>query len=140
MSHLPTFDEISVYGSLDEQCAVDHFLGKDLAEAEALFRDNFIYYQEDLMWMGPSAFCFYVDAAINYLLALESEGDSDAASSFCGVVEFQNAHYAASISPAYARLRSAIDRILRDFDRYDCDPNIYGDVPKRYRELRAKLV
>jgi len=42
------------------------------------------------MWMGPKAFGFYVTAAINYLRGVRiSDGDSDAASSFCGLIEFR---------------------------------------------------
>jgi hypothetical protein len=53
MVALPTREEINVYNSLDEQWAVKMFLGKDLKEAEAMFREGFLSYQEDLMWMGP---------------------------------------------------------------------------------------
>src|SRR5580704_9995421 len=76
---LPTEEEISVFDSLDERWAVIHFLGKDLEQAQALFRENFLHYQEALMWMGPKAFRFYVLAAIKYLLSEESNGNSDAA-------------------------------------------------------------
>ena len=55
---IPTANDINVHGSLDEEVACDHFLGKTLDEAEALFRANSLYYQEDLMWMGPRAFVF----------------------------------------------------------------------------------
>ena len=62
MSHakrLPSQKDINVYDSVDEQSAVKNFLGKDLDEAEALFRERtFIY--EHLMFMGPVAFCLYV--------------------------------------------------------------------------------
>lgn len=37
---LPTCREINVYDSLDERSACEHFLGKTLEEAEALFREN----------------------------------------------------------------------------------------------------
>ena len=75
---LPTLADINVHDSLDERSAVEHFFGQDLLQAEVLFRENFLYYQEDLMWMGPRAFCFYVDAAIAYLLSPAASGDSDA--------------------------------------------------------------
>lgn len=62
MVTLPTAEELNPYDDLDGRVACRHFLGKSLAEAEALFRENEIYYQEDLMWMGAKAFCFYVQA------------------------------------------------------------------------------
>ncbi|GMU81056.1 MAG: hypothetical protein AMXMBFR47_09270 [Planctomycetota bacterium] len=64
---LPTREEINVYDSLDERVAVEHFLGRTLDEAEYLFCENPLRYFEDLMWMGPIAFRFYVIAAIRYL-------------------------------------------------------------------------
>lgn len=136
---LPTENEISVYGSLDEQSAVRHFLGKDLEQAEAMFRDNFSVYQEDLMWMGPKAFCFYVDAAIAYLLSPSADEDSDAASSFCGVLEFQLQFYHASISPSHPRLKAVMMKIVDDFERFDCDTKIYGDVKLKYEKLLERL-
>ncbi len=95
---LPTRTDISAFGSLDEKSAVNHFLGKDLKQAEALFRENFGLYSEDLMWMGPRAFCFYVDAAIAYLASSAATGDSEAACGFCSAVEFQVEHYRVAIS------------------------------------------
>jgi hypothetical protein len=67
MVTLPTAEELNPFDDLDGRVACRHFLGKSLAEAEALFRENEIYYQEDLMWMGAKAFCFYVQAAMNYV-------------------------------------------------------------------------
>ena len=63
---IPTSNEINVYDSLDERSACEHFQGKNLDEAELLFRENSLCYQEDLMWMGPMAFRYYVEAAIRY--------------------------------------------------------------------------
>lgn len=138
-SRLPSSEEINVFDSLDEQCAVRHFLGKSLEQAQALFRENFLYYQEDLMFMGPKGFCFYVTAAIGYLLSKESDGDSDAANTFCALIEFRLTHERAEISASEPAIRKAILGMLADFERYHCDSNIYGDLPKRYRKLLAKL-
>ena len=41
-TQLPTAEEINVFDSLDERHAVEVFLGKDLEQAEALFRENFL--------------------------------------------------------------------------------------------------
>ena len=124
----PTAGEINVFDSLDERCAVENFLGKDLEQAQALFRENFLYYQEDLMWMGPIAFRFYVPAAINYLLSKDADYDADAASSFCGLIEFHLDSDTAEIAPVGPTIREGVLGILMDFDRYECDKAIYGDV------------
>jgi hypothetical protein len=139
MSDIPTASDINVFDSLDEQSAVDHFLGKDLSQAEALFRENFIYYQEDLMWMGPRAFCYYVQAAIAYLVSPASDGDSHAASSFSTVVEFRVDHDRNLIEPAVPRLRDAIRTLMTNFSRFAMEPSAYGDVESRYKVLLSKL-
>jgi hypothetical protein len=138
-SALPSLSDINVFDSLDERSAAEHFHGKDLRQAEDLFRDNFLCYQEDLMWMGPRAFYYYVQAAIAYLLGPDADGDSDAANSFCGVVEFQLEHSCDAIRPAHPLLRDAIRAILNNFSRFDCDPKTYGDVASRYRALEDQL-
>lgn len=140
---LPTERDISVFDSPDEVHAVKVFLGKDLDQAEALFRENFLYYQEDLLFMGPKAFRFYVTAAINYLLSEHSSGDSDAASTFCYLIEHRLEHEPGEIAPVSMLIRDGIDLMLKDFDRFgfgdEAIGNIYGDVEARYRTLVAKF-
>lgn len=138
-TRLPTASEINVFDSLDEQHAAKHFLGKDLEQAEALFRENFLYYQEDLMFMGPKAFAFYVRAAIRYLLSAESDYDADAANTFCGLIEFRLDTEPAEIAPVGPLIREGILGMLENFERYTCDGAIYGDVAARYRALIPRL-
>jgi hypothetical protein len=70
--NLPTAKDISpAYGTdhedLDAKHARKNFYGKTLEEAELLFRQNALHYQEDLMSMGPAGFRFYVEAFTRYL-------------------------------------------------------------------------
>ena len=44
-TRLPTSEEISVFDSLDERCAVKNFFGKNLEQARSLFAENFLRYQ-----------------------------------------------------------------------------------------------
>src|SRR4051794_16209879 len=81
---LPTQAEINVYDSLDERCACSHFLGKTLEDAQALFASNALAYQEDLMFMGPIAFRYYLEAAIRYI---EATRDDVMVSALAGVLE-----------------------------------------------------
>jgi hypothetical protein len=138
-THLPNAVEINLFDSLDERIAVEHFLGKELKQAEALFRENFLVYQEDLMWMGPIAFRFYVPAAIDYLLSEQADNDTDAVSSFCSVIEFRLDHEPAEVTPVGQLIREGIIEILENFDRYEPDIAIYGDVAERYRALLTRL-
>jgi hypothetical protein len=136
-TRLPSAEEINVFDSLDERTAVEHFLGRDLEQAEALFREDL--YWEDLMWMGPIAFRFYVSAAINYLLSDEAENDAYAASSFCSLIGFRLDHKPADVVPVGPVIREGIIGVLKDFDRYGPDIAIFGDVAGRYRALLSRL-
>ena len=136
---LPTEEEINVFDSLDERSAVKHFLGKDLDQARSLFQENFLYYKEDLMWMGPVAFRFYLRAAIDYLVSADADNDSDAANMFCGLIEFRLEDHASELSPVKAILIQGILGILVNFDRFGCVSEIYGDVAKRYNSLLSRL-
>src|SRR5580765_3333483 len=136
---LPTRKDINVCDSLDERCACDHFLGKNLDEAEALFRDNFLCYQEDLMFMGPRAFRYYVHAAMQYLISPDASGDSDAASSFAGLLEFRLEHEKSEVMPVAGELAQICKYLFDNIGRFQCEPSIYGDVGARYAALRNRL-
>src|SRR5271168_1496163 len=137
---LPTAEEINVFDSLDELDAVEHFLGKDLEQAQSLFRENFLRYEEDLMFMGPRAFQFYVPAAMNYLLSSESNGDREAVSSFYYLIDHGLVHEPAKITAVAPIIREGVLGILENFDRYECDGSIDGKVAARYRRLLSRLV
>ena len=89
MTPLPTRNDINVFDSLDERIACDHFFGKSLEEAEQLFRELPLVYQEDLMWMGPVAFRYYVTAVIGYIKSDFATGDSDIINCYGGLLEFR---------------------------------------------------
>lgn len=133
---LPTAKEINVHDSLDEQHACKIFLGKSIEEAEALFRENAIFYHEDLMWMGPVAFRFYSAAAIRYIRSEAASGDSDAINSLVGVLEFRlEREPPAELIPIAAELASVCDFIIQHYERFDIAPEIYGDIRARFQAL-----
>lgn len=136
---LPTKEEINVHNSLDERSACEHFLGKTLEEAESLFRENALRHQEDLMWMGPVAFCYYVPAYVHYLESPDSNGDSDAVSCFIGLLEFRLKYCRDHLLPIAPLLRDACRRILTDFNRFDASAEIYGDIRTRCDRLISTL-
>ncbi len=136
---LPNAKEINVHDSLDEQWAEKNFLGKDLEKAKQLFRENPLHYLDDLMWMGPKAFCRFLPAAIDYLICPDSIGDADAVNSFLDILEFRLKHDGPAIAPSKPNIRAAILAILERWECYDCNPEIYGDLPARYRTLLPKL-
>lgn len=138
---LPTATEINpIPEDLDGQYAVKHFLGKTLAEAEELFRENSLCYQEDLMWMGPVAFRFYVHAAINYIQSPAAVGDPDIINCFAGLLDFRLKYEAQELIPIAAPLASVCEYILEHYDRFDLTAEIYGDLRPRYQTLRQAFL
>jgi hypothetical protein len=136
---LPTREEINVHDSLDERCACDHFLGKTLREAEELFRRNSLYYQEDLIFMGPVAFRFYVEAAFRYLESADAIGDSDMVSCLASILEFRLRDEPAELAPIAKILVSRCGCVMRHYDRFEVDPEVYGDVRGRWIALSEAL-
>lgn len=134
---LPAKDEINIYNSQDEIAACDHFCNKTLEEAEALFRENSLYYCEDLMWMGPRAFNFYLQAAINYLLSDYSIGDSDMINCLYSVMEYRLIEK--EFPSAIDRVNTIIDYVLDNFDKFEVNTIIYGDLIEKYRQFKIQL-
>src|SRR4051812_28404572 len=133
---LPTRQDINVHDSLDERTACEHFLGKSLAEAEALFREASITYQEDLMFMGAIGFRFYVQAAVSYIQSEAASGDSDIISCFASILEHRVEYEAEELRPVAERLASTCVYILEHYDRFDLTPDIYGNLRPRFQALQ----
>jgi hypothetical protein len=133
---LPTHHDINVDDSLDARRACEHFLGKSLCGAEALFRENSLYYQEDLRFMGVSAFRFYVQAAVSYIESAAAAGDSDIINCFAGILEVRLEYDADELHPVAELLASTCGYILEHYDRFDLTPETYGDVRPRFRTLQ----
>ena len=134
---LPTAKEINPFpDDLDGQSAEQHFLGKTLQDAEAMFKENSLYYQEDLMFMGPSAFRFYVQAAIAYIQSEAATGDSDMINCFAGILEQRLEFERVELVPIAEQLASICAYIVEDYTRFDLTPEIYGDVRPRFQALQ----
>lgn len=140
----PSLAEINVHDSLDERWAVGNFLGKTLEQAEELFRESAITYQEDLQHMGPVAFRFYIPAFVNYLRSTASSGDSYAVNAFVSLVRNRWEHEPDELKPVRETLVDACRAILAEWDRFGVDETIYcgwGEMGLRgdYEALIASL-
>lgn len=123
---------------LDIPYAYRHFAGKTFEEAVALFRQNAICYQEDVMFMPRACLAYYAGAYVAYLLSEESKGDSDGASCFFGLAEVR-----ADDIRADRQLARDFERCLKHLAErqafYDADVSIYGDFTDRARKALDKL-
>lgn len=139
--HLPTAAEINpIPGFLEGPNAVAHFLNKNLEEAEALFRQSSLIYQEDLMFMGPVAFRFYVQAAINYIRSEDSTGDADMISCFAAILEHRLEFEGAELVVIARQLASICAYMVQHYDRFDLQQESYGDIRPRLEVLRQAFL
>ena len=138
---LPTTREINpIPENLEGQSAEEHFHGKSLEEAEALFCENSLYYQEDLMFMGAPAFCFYVQAAISYIQSAAATEDSDIVNSLASILDHRLQFEAKELIGVAAQLASVCRYILEHYDRFALTPDIYGDLRPRFQALEQTFL
>ena len=133
---IPTATEINVHNSLDEQRACRHYLGKTLEEAEKLHHDGVLAYQDDLMWMGPVAFRYYVRAFIRFLHSEAATNCPDAINGFAGTLEIRLEYEPGELAPIARELADACTYILEHWNKFDPDPDIYGNLDARYTTLK----
>ena len=131
---IPSRQDINVYDSLDERSACEHFLGKSLDEAEALFRESPLYYQGDMMWMGIAAFRYYLPAAVRYIRG--EAADSDFVACFSGTLEFRLEYESQGLAPVAEQLVALCDYVLEHWSRFEDGADAYGDIHTRYQTLR----
>ncbi|MBK9072100.1 MAG: hypothetical protein IPL79_14010 [Myxococcales bacterium] len=141
---LPTASELNPFpDDLDGQVAQRNFLGKTVEEAAQLFAKQGGSV-EDLMWMGPRAFVYYLPAALRYLEGATTDCDEwDVVGALPGTIAFRLDHEAAEIADAWstidhlcAYVLAHADRLLDEWDRAEVSAR-YRDVSARISALRA---
>jgi hypothetical protein len=136
---LPTREEIAK-DSLDGRYAIKHFHGKTLAEAEELFANGLrecipLTYTEDLMWMEPVGFRFYIRAAIRVALSERATGESDFINGLAGSIALWHKEYPGELKSCAQFLAEFCRQVIDQFDRYDANPEIYIGLREQYQHL-----
>lgn len=125
--------------TLDTRYAYAHFAGKSNDEAQRLFEENSLYYQEDLMFMPLACFRYYLNAYMLYLLSDASQGDSDGASCFFGLVDLRHQDIMTCDEPTRARVMAVLDRLACSQEWFDASEAIYGNFSERAKRARELL-
>ena len=140
---LPTAIEINpIPECLDGKCAVEHFEGKTIEQAENLIAENGLYYSGDLVWMGPIGFKFYFKAALSYLKSAASHDDPDFLNSMIGALElrlFGEYNDFEDIKGGIDDYAGFCSYAIDNYEAYDIDESIYGDLRAKLRSLSQKL-
>ncbi|MEN8169919.1 MAG: hypothetical protein ABFS08_06820 [Pseudomonadota bacterium] len=122
---------------LDTEWAFKQFFGKSFDEAESLFQDHALYYQEDLQSMPFIPFNFYAPALAKYIISERAKGDSDGASSFLHLIVLLLKTRRDIISRETEQLLvDASDSIDKDQKFYDADVDIYGHFSYLTSEIK----
>lgn len=138
---LPTRREICPYDDLDGRVACEHYLGKSLHEAVALFREQPSYYEGDLLWMGPVAFRYYVRAAIQFIRGLDAGHlQGEFIPGFAGTLRLRLQQEAQEMAPVATELAGICGYIVEHWARFGVDPQFYGDVRARYAALQQAFL
>ena len=123
-------------GNLDAEWAFKQFSGKSLEDAEEMFRENALYYQEDLISMPSIAFNCYAPVFAKYILSDHSESDSDGASSFLHmVIELLQANRFLATPETIEILLDAAKIVSNRQEYYDADVDIYGEFSELYKQI-----
>lgn len=136
---LPSREEVAD-DSLDGLYAIKHFHGKTLAEAEEIFaqgaRDCIpLTYIEDLMWMEPVGFRFYVRAAIHFALSESATGECGLIDGLAGTISLWNEQHSGELNPCARLIADFCNAVFEQFDRYDAAPDIYTGLREKYQQL-----
>lgn len=126
---IPKENEISVYDTLDERKAVDHFLGKSIEQAEQLFIENSIIYQEDLMWMGPKAFNYYLESVLRYLQNPLSRGDDDFVIALVSTFEFRRE--GEMLDSGEPKVTAIVEYILSNCSKFELTEDAFRPIKQR---------
>jgi hypothetical protein len=131
---LPTASEINpTPEDLDGKVAQDHFLGKSHEEAVALFEDAFEIYQEDLMCMGPVAFCFYLPAAIQYADSPDAARDAYVAGTMLMVMKHRWEFDREAIDGSRDSMLRYCEGVLERMATIEVAPDVDGDLNGSFR-------
>lgn len=129
---LPGLFEIAL-GDLDGKYAREHFHGKTLEQAEEMFATGASAYTEDLMWMEPIGFRFYVQSAIRYCLSDRATNDDWILRGLQSAIWFQRKYVPNELIPCSQLLADFCRTIFENFDRYS--PDFYEEeLREKYRE------
>ena len=139
VEHLPTCEEVAA-DSLDGRNAIKHFHGKSIAEAEEIFANGCrdcipLTYTEDLLWMEPVGFRFYIRAAIRVALSERANGEPDFINGLAGTIALWHEQHPGELVACARLIADFCDAVVEQFDRFDADPEIYTGLREQYQQL-----
>jgi hypothetical protein len=122
---------------LEAKSSLESFLGKSFSDAEAMFRRNALYYQEELQSLPAIPFNFYAPALASYITSESAKGDSDGASSFLHMLIWILRSNRQVIAASTERtLVQAANQVAQQQEFYAAPEDIYGKFTDFYAEIQ----
>jgi hypothetical protein len=112
---------------LDTEYAFKTFFGKTIVEAVPLIKGNPIERADEIRFMPPVPFRYYILAYRDYLLSEDSIGDPDAASCYIRLIAEKISGEPHTIGPVLPSLIESVQKVVQNQSFYDADEEIYGD-------------
>lgn len=140
-SKIPTFEDISPTKGLDldENYAVENFLGKSVEQAQELFTENDIHYAEDLMCMGENAFTFYFPAFANHLKSNDPNLSDASLQSLVGIVKHRVEYERNSIKTSKSFVVETLKYCIKNYSSFDIDEDIYKNLKDDLHDILTKV-
>src|SRR5581483_9750105 len=111
--------------------------GKSNEEIQPLFENGRSIVRSDELLFAPRAvFQYYVHGFAAYLMSAKGKGDSDAASSFLGLLKTREDRDSGSVKEIYAELATYVEFVASHQDYFEADQNIYGNFADRVNDIR----
>ena len=133
---MPTKAEINVKDTLAEQAACEHFLGKSLPEAEALLCGDSFLYQEDLLWMGPRAFRYYIQAAVQYVVSPASQNDAEFTTCLATILQTRLVQKSPEYAPIASTLSTLCEYILGNPEKFNFAAGSWPPLQAHFHSLK----
>jgi hypothetical protein len=119
----------------DQSDAHAVFFGKSVEDVEQEFATHPIERADNLRFMPPVPFQYYIHAFTKFLLSPASKGHSDAASSYLRLLDDKLNNDPAAVMTVMSSLLPSVDSIAERQAFYEAPEHIYGNFPKKRDQL-----
>ncbi len=137
---LPTEKDFYFDGCVDEKYAIQHYLGKDIDFAEQRY---YSYYPlaifQDFSLVGAKATLYYLFGAYRYLQSEHSIDEPDIYAALPDLLETKLLEDPESFIIVADYLISFCIWAVENYNKFDADVDIYGDVKEKYLALQNNI-
>lgn len=139
---IPSVEDFYYDGDVDEQWAIDHYLGKNIDfTVNRYYTLDSLAMVQDFTLVGAKAFRYYIFGAFRFLQDSRSSGEQDVYAALPEIISRKIDDYPQAFAPIRAYLLNFCDWATENYPKFEIDEyvDIYGDVRARYRELASKV-